>query len=217
MSMNQLHTELLKVIALGKSNQNSVIRRLEKLYEEFGSLNMQKWRNTSNKSNSLLHESVDREMPEVIQHLVEVRKFDIDVRRGSDGLTPLQLASENQNSEITALLVQLGAGDIQTEDVSTWLSDDDKKKALNIVWVDLEMTSLEDPDIIECAVIITDKDLHVLDESKYFWRMDKLIFLYFKRIGSFILNDLTWIRLNNGIRRRSLILIKKEMVYLLIL
>jgi ankyrin repeat protein len=178
MSINQLQTELLKVLGLGKSNQHSIIKRLDRLYEDFGGLNMQKWRYASNKSNSLLHELVDKEMPDVIRHLVEVRKFDINVRRGSDGLTPLQLAIKNDNSEVSAVLVDLGAVDIQTEDVSTWLSDEDKTKAMNIVWMDLEMTSLEDPEIMECAIIITDKDLHKLDEGK----------LYFaKFLGKFIL------------------------------
>jgi hypothetical protein len=143
------------------------------------------------------------------------------VRRGSDGLTPLQLALENDNSEISDVLEELGAIDIQTEDVSTWLSDDDKKKTMNIVWMDLEMTSLEDPDIMECAVIITDKDLHELDKGKLYdcfsckVKVDSI--LYFKVIGSFILSNLCWIHLKTGIKKHSPMLIKMEMVYLLIL
>jgi oligoribonuclease (3'-5' exoribonuclease) len=53
-----------------------------------------------------------------------------------------------------------------TENVGAWLSDDDKGKALNIVWMDLEMTSIENPEILECAVIITDKNLVELEKSK---------------------------------------------------
>ncbi len=185
MSMNQLQTELLKLIAMGKSNQDTIIKRLDRLYEDFGALSIKKWRHAANKGNSLLHEFVEKEMPDVIRHLVSKHQFDINVRRGSDGLTPLQLALENDNSEISDVLEELGAIDIQTEDVSTWLSDDDKKKTMNIVWMDLEMTSLEDPDIMECAVIITDKDLHELDKGKLymivFHAKSRLILYYILR------------------------------------
>ena len=37
---------------------------------------------------------------------------------------------------------------------------------MNIVWIDLEMTSIENPEILECAVIITDKDLRELERGK---------------------------------------------------
>jgi hypothetical protein len=76
------------------------------------------------------------------------------------------LAIQNKSAEISTVLKELGADDILTEDVGAWLSDDDKGKALNIVWMDLEMTSIENPEILECAVIITDKNLVELEKSK---------------------------------------------------
>ena len=42
------------------------------------------------------------------------------------------------------------------------------KKKDNLIWIDLEMTGLdtENDKIIEIAVVVTDKDLSVLKESK---------------------------------------------------
>jgi ankyrin repeat protein len=164
--MNQLQPELLKTLALGKNNQTSIIKRLDQLYRQFGVLNIEKWRHISNKKNSLLHALVEKELPEVVSHIISEHKFDVNIRRDSDGLTPLQLAAENGNLEICELLKELGAENIETEDVSQWSPDEDREKALNIIWLDLEMTSIEEPEILECAVIITDKDLHELAQGK---------------------------------------------------
>ncbi len=166
MSMNQLQSELLKVLLLDQTNQKSMIKRLDDLYRNYGAINIRKWRNIPNNKNTLLHELVEKELPEVIRHVVLKYEFDINIRRDTDGLTPLKLALQNDSTEICELLIELGAKDIETEDVSTWLSDEDKGKAMNIVWVDLEMTSIETPEILECAVIITDKDLHELATGK---------------------------------------------------
>jgi hypothetical protein len=167
--MNQLQPELLKLLLMGKTNETNIIKRLDDLYRRFGCLQIEKWRHMTNNKNSLLHELVEKEMLEVVRHIVLEQHFDINIRRDSDGLTPLQLASENDNSEMCDLLKELGAKDIQTEDVSQWSPDEDREKSLNIVWLDLEMTSIEDPEILECAVIITDKDLNELAAGTSFF------------------------------------------------
>jgi len=64
------------------------------------------------------------------------------------------------------LLKELGTIEAQMADVARWSANADKEKSTNIVWLDLEMTSLEDPEILECAVIITDKDLNELVRSE---------------------------------------------------
>jgi ankyrin repeat protein len=166
MAMNQLQTDLLNLLSLGKENQNKIIKRLDQLIRENGTKLILKWRNlTNNTKNTLLHELVERELPDVIRFVMTDHKLDINIQRGSDGLTPFQLASKNQNSEMCSLLKELGAEEILTEDVSKWLSEEDKLKSMNIAWVDLEMTSIEDPVIMECAIIITDKDLNELDRG----------------------------------------------------
>ncbi|CAF3151772.1 unnamed protein product [Rotaria sp. Silwood2] len=165
MAMDQFNRELLKLLSLGNDNQNSIIRRLDDLAKQFGTIMLGKWRNLSNNKNSLLHELVERKLDDVLHYAMGKYELDINVRRGSDGLTPFQLASVNNDQTMCNLLKQLGANAIQTEDVSKWSPDADREKSMNIVWIDLEMTSIEEPEILECAVIITDKDLQVLDRE----------------------------------------------------
>ncbi|CAF1593294.1 unnamed protein product [Rotaria sp. Silwood1] len=176
MAMDQLNRELLKLLSLGNANQNSIIKRFDEVAKKFGTYSLVKWRDLSNnKKNSLLHELVDRKLPDVLHHVVRNYELDINIRRGSDGLTPLQLASLNKDQLMCNLLKQLGASEIETEDVSRWLSDEDKEKSMNIVWIDLEMTSIEEPEILECAVIITDKDLRELDRGSWVIHFDRSV------------------------------------------
>lgn len=166
MSMGELQADLLKFLSAGRTDQKAIIERLGRFYSEYGSKMIQKWRNASNKKNSLLHEFVEREMSDVIQYLILDREFDKNIRRDSDGLTPFQLAQKNRSSSIVKVLLELGVEQIETDDVGSWMSDDGGEKAMNIVWMDLEMTSIEDPEILECAVIITDKNLVELEKRK---------------------------------------------------
>ncbi|CAF1241311.1 unnamed protein product [Adineta steineri] len=168
MSMQQLNDEIEKLFRISNKHQDSFIKRLDDLYRKFGTVSMEKWRNrTNNKNNSLLHELVEKDMPDVIEHVIREYKFDINIRRDKDGVTPLDLASVNENSNICDLLERLGATNVQREDVSKWSSDEEKEKSMNIVWLDLEMTSIEDPHILECAVIITDKHLRELTRQNW--------------------------------------------------
>ncbi len=161
MSMKQLQTELIQLLLLGKDNQRSIIKRLDELIIKYGMLKIQSWRNFSNrKKNTLLHELVEMELLDVVRHFLKKNKFNINIKRESDGITPFQLAIQNQNIEMCNLLKQFGADQIETEDAKN------KENKMNIVWLDLEMTSLEDPEILECAVIITDKDLNELERCK---------------------------------------------------
>ncbi|CAF1293544.1 unnamed protein product [Adineta steineri] len=167
MSMQQLNDEIEKLFRVSNKYQDSFIKRLDDLYRKFGTVSMEKWRNRSNKLNSLLHELVEKDMPDVIEHVIREHKFDINIRRDKDGVTPLDLASMNENSNMCDLLERLGATNVQREDVSKWSSDEEKEKSMNIVWLDLEMTSIEDPHILECAVIITDKHLRELTRQNW--------------------------------------------------
>lgn len=152
---------------MGKKYQSDVIKQLDQIYRKYGSMNIEKWRNMSNKKNSFLHELVEVEMIEVIRHIVLEQKFDIDLRRDSDGLTAYQLASQNKKAEICDVLEELGAQSIETVDVNLLSPDEEKIQSMNLIWLDLEFTSIEDPEIIECAVIITDKDLVELDRAEW--------------------------------------------------
>jgi hypothetical protein len=81
------------------------------------------------------------------------------------------------------LLQELGATETMTEDVSKWSPDEDRERAMNIVWVDLEMTSIENPQILECAVIITDKDLKELERGKSFFIFILVLFIQSQKNG----------------------------------
>jgi hypothetical protein len=164
--MNQLNGELLKLFTLGKMNQQKIIERLDDLFVKFGTFKIEKWRNLSNKKNTLLHELVERDLSDIIRHVVQNYQVDINIQRDTDQLTPFQLALENNNTEMCSLLKELGAEEILNVDVAKLLLDEDRGKSMNIAWVDLEMTSIENPEILECAVIITDKDLRELERGK---------------------------------------------------
>ncbi|CAF5025864.1 unnamed protein product, partial [Rotaria sp. Silwood1] len=127
------------------------------------------WRNPMNqKGNTLLHELVEKNCPDVIQHLARSHKLDIDVPRESDDKTPLDLAQFKDNEDMVNLLDELNDEKITQQSPDGDVSEVDKRKRLNIVWLDLEMTSIEDPKIMECAVIITDKYLRELERGKLF-------------------------------------------------
>lgn len=164
--MEKLQKALLEILSLGPQSQKSIIKQLENLVQQYGTLDIGRWRNLSdNSKNTLLHELVYRGLYEVLHYVLEKSQFDVNVRRGKDGLTPLQLAESLKDRKMCELLKKYGANEISTEDVSKWLSDDDREQSMNIVWIDLEMTSIEDPHILECAVIITDKNLETLERG----------------------------------------------------
>ena len=148
-----------------KGNIGDMIRHLDDLIIQYRSV-IERWQNSQNKNNSLLHELVEKQLLAVIEHIVRKHRLNINIRRTSDGLTPLQLASSKHDSQMCKKLKELGAEEVLVEDVSKWNLNGDGKKGVNIVWIDLEMTSLEDPEILECAMIITDKDLNPLKEGK---------------------------------------------------
>jgi len=50
---------------------------------------------------------------------------------------------------------------------------EDRKKSHHLVWLDTELTSLEDPEILECAIIITDKDLKEIDKAHWIIHYDE--------------------------------------------
>lgn len=170
MAMQQLQADLSKILRLGKESEKKAIPQLEHIVTSHGTNAVNRWRNISDpKQNGLLHELVERRWLDALIQLLERFILDVSIRRGSDGCTPLQLATDQREDAICDALKKFGATEVLTEDVSKWFSEEDKEKLLNIAWVDLEMTSLDDPEIIECAVIITDKNLKPLKRGKSVW------------------------------------------------
>jgi hypothetical protein len=166
--MQDVNTELEKLLPhMDRQNQERYIRHLDDLFRKYGTLNIQKWQYRSNNKNSLLHELVEREMDRIVKHIVEKYQLDVNVRRAIDGFTPYTLASIRQLPHMCELLRELGADDAQAENAQQWRTDEEKERAMNIVWLDLEMTSIEAPQIMECAVIITDANLKELESDRY--------------------------------------------------
>jgi ankyrin repeat protein len=169
MAMNELQSNLLRLLSKGKNKQDFIIEQIDKLILDSGLKQITKWRNSSNeKKNPLLHELVERELINVVSHVVEKYAFDVNLKRETDGITAFQVAFEKGDSKMCDLLKKIGATEILVEDVSSWEKDKEKEKEqlMNIVWLDLEMTCFENPEILECAVIITDKDLNPLAQRK---------------------------------------------------
>ena len=163
--MQQLQTELLQLFALGKENQRTIIKQLDQIIDKYDMKKIKAWRNYSNKyRNTLLHELVEMELSAVVHHVLTKYKLSVNIRRESDNMTLFQLAYQNKNTEMCNLLKSFGGDQVQVE--NNHGSSTEVEKKMNIVWLDLEMTSLDDPEILECAVIITDKDLNELKHGK---------------------------------------------------
>ncbi|CAF3456712.1 unnamed protein product [Rotaria sp. Silwood1] len=172
MSMNTIKHEIEEI--LSQDDQSLMINRFDKLIKKVGVDPIAEWRNPVNqKGNTLLHELVEKNCPDVIQHLARSHKLDIDVPRESDDKTPLDLAQFKDNEDMVNLLDELNDEKITQQSPDGDVSEVDKRKRLNIVWLDLEMTSIEDPKIMECAVIITDKYLRELERDQWVVHYDQ--------------------------------------------
>ncbi|CAF0740666.1 unnamed protein product [Adineta ricciae] len=177
MSMHDVNVALGRLfLAANHRDQDKFVRMLTEILREFGRATLEKWYdNKTPKKNSLLHELVEYEMTDAIRLVVTDYKFNINIKRVSDWLTPCELAAKSEKGEICDLLVELGATVARAEGSSTWRSDDEKLNSMNIIWLDLEMTSLEAPEIMECAVIITDPNLNPLETGNWVIHFDQSV------------------------------------------
>ena len=168
MASNYLNSDLLKILTI-RNDQKNIIKQLTEVFREHGTRGIEAWHNpTDGKKNRLLHELVERDLPDVIHFVMKEYKLDINIRRDSDGHTPFQVASDKKNFKMCNLLRELGAETVEVVDCSKLqaVEKEEKERSMNMVWIDLEFTSVEDPKILECAVIITDKNLNELAQSK---------------------------------------------------
>jgi oligoribonuclease len=123
----------------------------------------------------LLHLLVSKGKTEGVKYLIS-KKFNLETQRG-DGNTPLHLSAWTKNPELIATLVDAKVDpSIQNkygEDCKSIIET--RERMDNLVWLDFELTSLpiEDPDILECAVIITDKNLNEIERSHWIVHYDQ--------------------------------------------
>lgn len=166
MSLHIIDKELVKVFKK-KYSEIYIIEQLEIVIEQYGIRQVELWENRSNvKRNLLLHELVEREYYDVIRYIVPKYNLRTSFKREKDGVTPFEVAHAKQDWKMCNLLLELGDDKTLTDTYEQYASKKQKDKMMNIVWMDLEFTSLEDPEILECAVIVTDKDLNELESSK---------------------------------------------------
>ena len=168
MSTETLDDEIQSMLEQLDDDQSTLINQLDKLVQKFGIESVQNWRNIRNKSkNALIHELVERNLTDVVRHTVSQYYLNTHIHRESDGKNPIQLAQLESSEEMLNLLDELENNPDEYNDTNDDEIDVKNCNKLNMVWLDLEMTSLEDPKIMECAVIITDKYLNELARGKF--------------------------------------------------
>lgn len=190
MSKNSLDNQIQSILEQADDeDQSALINQLDKLVQHFDIEAIQNWRNVRNNTkNTLIHELVERNCVDAVRHIVNKYHLDMYTHRESDGKNPIQVAQLEASEEMSDLLEELESSSVgtrTTEEVDEEDDDDidpEKRKKLNMVWVDLEMTSLEDPKIMECAVIITDKNLNELARGNLFYFSLVIFILIFKII-----------------------------------
>lgn len=168
MSMKDLSKDLQKLFQ-NRVDETRLIKKLDELIDEYGIRQINAWRNLSNGTkNTLLHELIEQNYPNVVKHVIIKHQLRTFFQRESDRLTPLELAFTKENWQICDILMELG-DENTLDNVSENISlKKQKDQMTNIIWMDLEFTSFENPQILECAVIITNKDLKEIQRSMFF-------------------------------------------------
>lgn len=167
MSMREFQSNILELLKY-RREQKTMITDLRVLQQMYDVNIFKRWYNSTDvKGHRLIHELVSQQLDEVLDYALNASLLDIEARRDNDGLTALQLAEKRGYQEIKDILIKHNASTTaERVDPHEWSLDHDREAELNIVWMDLEMTALEEPEILECAIIITDKNLVMLASRK---------------------------------------------------
>jgi RNA-binding protein YhbY len=166
--MKDLSKKLEKTLN-SKKCETTIIKQIDEIIEEFGITKVNSWRNLTNRTkNTLLHELVEKNYLDVVQHVIVKYNLRTFFKRESDQATPIELARTNHLWKMWELLYEFGDDKTLTETYDQFASKKQKDRMMNIVWMDLEFTSFQNPIILECAVIITDKDLNEIERSKFY-------------------------------------------------
>lgn len=179
MASSGFDADLGNFFNLKGQDQRKIIKELDRLIDQHDVEAVNRWRSTKSKS-TFLHRLVELDLFEVFEHAVMQYRMDPKIYRESDGLTALQILEKRGAAADLIARIEGAAGggeaaynvnngeNDQDDEVESEDSNDgnENKSKHNIVWVDLEMTSIEDPKVMECAVIITNKRLTELARSK---------------------------------------------------
>ncbi|CAF0766337.1 unnamed protein product [Adineta steineri] len=164
------------LLSMKSTDEQAIIEALDQLVKDFGVDEVQRWYQPQSKhKNLLIHEFVRMGLMKTIEHAVKDLGFNINAKRESDGNTSLHLARWYKKPDVSELFQILGADITIVNNYGEVVEglDQLKEKMMNIIWLDTELKSLDDPHILECAVIITDKHLKELERGQWIVRYEK--------------------------------------------
>jgi len=171
-----LNDRIQALLLMTVDDEEAIITTLDKLVKDFGVNEVQQWCvPQSRHKNLLIHEFVRLGLLKTIDHAANELGFNINVKRESDGNTPLHLVYWYRKSNIGELLKKLQA-DVTIENNYGESANDlerARESMMNIIWLDTELTSLDDPHILECGVLVTDKNLNELERGHWIIHYEK--------------------------------------------
>lgn len=156
---------------------------LSQLIAVHGKAAVEAWKDAKNKhKHRLIHLAVSKNYARLLKDMVEEHGFDVNPPRDSDQCTPMHLAMFYKKPGAIKALQRLGA-DLSLKNSYGDACDDKYQAFVNsyqhIIWLDLELThghyegvqggahSGEAPQILEVAVVVTDKDLTELGRGQW--------------------------------------------------
>jgi len=122
----------------------------------------------------LIHFAVSKNYADVVKQMVSKHGFDVNTPRDGDLCTPMHLAMWSKKGDVIETLSGLGA-DLTLKNIYGEACDNDYAAFIdsknNIIWLDLELTHaprrVDVGEILEAAVIVTDKDLKELGRGQW--------------------------------------------------
>jgi len=175
-SLAPMDEELRRCLGSTEVGEEAVVAELDRLVQAYGVDAVREWRDSSNKHrHRVVHTVACNNWPNVLRHLVESHQFDINAQRDSDLGTPAHLAIWFKKDKALNALWDLGAnmelanryGETANE---KWRAE--REKYSNLIFLDLELTSGfyefdVESEVLEAAIIVTNKDLEELDRGSW--------------------------------------------------
>eukprot|EP00919_Chromeraceae_sp_WS-2016_P025255 GHVR01059716.1.p1 GENE.GHVR01059716.1~~GHVR01059716.1.p1 ORF type:complete len:190 (+),score=43.65 GHVR01059716.1:40-570(+) len=147
-------------------DEDEIIKQFKEIEIENDINIFKNWRSVCKHGNTLLHICAMRGNAKVAKILIDYYKVDINELRKSDNNTAYHMSFWDDKQDMQKLLEGRNAdGEIENmyKETSISMKNEHMKSRNNIVWLDLELTSLEeDCKIMEVAVIITDKGTFII-------------------------------------------------------
>ena len=181
---NDVNAKVIGFIQNVRNNQDNLVQELDNLVTSCGKEEILNWRSDTKHKHNLLLEFVFIKQISLVERVVKEYGFDVNFQRASDGCTALHLSAWVKEPRITDLLMRLGADpkikNNYNESCEELIAT--REKMQNIVWMDTELTALPEvfftkngpnPEILECAIIITDKNLNELARKSWVVHYDQ--------------------------------------------